>query len=86
MTRRPLADALVLVALTLPEPAAWAAPHSTGAGAGSVWSLLLQLWADVGCIADPYGGCGAHQAQAPPPASDEGCWIDPNGGCRAGGL
>lgn len=93
MSRSRLIRALVLCAvLTLAAQAAWAGPAQPGETPASAWALFMQLWSsfpsswpDVGCILDPYGGCGAAQAPAPPPLTDVGCIIAPNGevGCIA---
>jgi hypothetical protein len=80
---------LLLLALAFAAPSAWAGPRRVPEGAGPAWSLLTQLWqsfaagwTDVGCIIDPYGGCG--NAQAPTPETEVGCIADPYGGCGAG--
>lgn len=89
MSRRYLARMLpvVLVAVALCAPSAWGAPRQAEGVApatllSQVWHSLTAIWADIGCIIDPNGGCTGGQIEAPAPSSDEGCILDPHGGCR----
>ena len=85
------------LALTLPWSAA-AAPRAGLRGArpapavqpsppglaGQLWTFLVSLWAEEGCILDP-SGCSASQngGLAPGGPAPEGCIADPNGFCAA---
>jgi hypothetical protein len=92
MSSRHFARALVLgIFLTSTAQAAWAGPHQTSEEPAAAWKLASRLWhsfneswIDVGCVADPNGGCGTAQAPVPPAETDVGCILDPNGGCGAG--
>jgi len=90
---------VVLLALSVGGPAAFAAPARATArptrqeiaGAagivGRLRGLLVSLWRPEGCEIDPLGRCIRATQVKPPaavtPAGDAGCEIDPLGRCAA---
>lgn len=74
---------LVVLAVSAPvsaEPRAVPAVAADGSRFQNLWSFLVRLWSDAGCVLDPLGG----SCQNATPAVDEGCGLDPLGGCAAG--
>jgi len=78
---------VLLAVLLLVPGAASAAPRSASPGfLPRLWSLLVALWPDAGCLIDPSGLCKGTPAAAPalPASADAGCGIDPSGSCTSG--
>jgi hypothetical protein len=77
------ASALFVLSLLLAAPWSAAEPRENRGPASppalsQLWSQLTALWADIGCVIDPHGGCRDSTGSQ----IDIGCVIDPGGVCR----
>ncbi len=71
---------LVVLTVSAPvsaEPRAVSAVAADGSLLQNLWSFLVRLWSDAGCVLDPLGG----NCQNAIPMADEGCVMDPLGRC-----
>jgi hypothetical protein len=68
--------------LSAPTAPATAQPASPNL-AGQLWTFLVSLWVEGGCIADPNGCHAQNGGLAPAESAPGGCIIDPSGACTS---
>jgi len=82
-----LTPAILVLSLTaatpaLPQDHRGAAPRTTSFGEALrsfLPDFVGRLWADLGCVVDPYGSCR-------PARMESGCGLDPYGACKPAGA